>query len=328
MRKWKRSAAGTDARFLGRLFSRCETLVFRRTIFRRGIGGQRMDTEKYRALVSAIDCGTLSRTAEQMGYTVSAVSRMIASLEEEHGFPLLVRSKTGVVPTPECSQLLPLMRRLLVDADELYQTGMQISGCLCGTVRVATAYSIYYDRISRVIREFHEKYPGVQVEIAEGGYSSELADKLLQHQIDIAVISERETDLSFTLLCEDELVVLLPDGHPCAGLERVPISLLKKGPYIETYPGRDVDNIRMLQKNGIRPESMFRSNDVYATVSMVRAGMGVALLNGIGCEFVDQSVCVRKLEPPQKVRIGIASRHKSAPATKLFLQALVKQIPD
>jgi DNA-binding transcriptional LysR family regulator len=52
-----------------------------------------MDVEKYKALVSAIDCGTISRTAEQMGYTVSAVSRMVASLEEEHGFPLLIRSK-------------------------------------------------------------------------------------------------------------------------------------------------------------------------------------------------------------------------------------------
>lgn len=59
----------------------------------------------------------------------------------------------------------------------------------------------------------------------------------------------------------------------------------------------------MLQKNGIRPESMFLSNDVYATVSMVRAGMGAAFLNGIGCEFVDQSVCVRKLEQQRKMLI-------------------------
>ena len=220
--------------------------------------------------------------------------------------------------TQKAANLERNFRRLLSDSQDLKS----------GEIRIGGTHLYTQCFLPQIVREFHEKYPGVQVEIAEGGYSSELADKLLQHQIDIAVISERETDLSFTLLCEDELVVLLPDGHPCAGLERVPISLLKKGPYIETYPGRDVDNIRMLQKNGIRPESMFRSNDVYATVSMVRAGMGVALLNGIGCEFVDQSVCVRKLEPPQKVRIGIASRHKSAPATKLFLQALVKQIPD
>ena len=281
-----------------------------------------MDIEKYKALVSAIDCGTISRTAEQMGYTVSAVSRMIASLEEEHGVSLLVRSKTGVVPTRECAQLLPLMRRLIADAEELYQTSMQISGYLCGTVRVATAYSAYYDRISRVIKQFREQYPGITVEIAQGGYSSELVERLLQQQIDVAIVSEREADLSFTQLCEDELAILLPEGHPAAGNERVPISVLEKGPYIETYPGRDIDNTRMLRRNGIRPETVLLSNDILATISMVRAGIGVALLNEIGCELVAQSVCVRRLDPPQKVRIGIASRHKTAPATKLFVETL------
>ena len=285
-----------------------------------------MDVEKYKALVSAIDCGTISRTAEQMGYTVSAVSRMVASLEEEHGFPLLIRSKAGVVPTQECIQLLPVIRRLLADAEELYQTGMQISGYLCGTVRIATAYSAYYDRISKVIKEFREQYPGITVEIAEGGYSSELVEKLLQQQIDVAIVSEREAELSFDLLCEDELAILLPEGHPSAGSGRVPISVLEKGPYIETYPGRDIDNSRMLRKNGIRPENVFLSNDIFATVAMVRAGIGVALLNEIGCEFSAQSVCVRRLEPPQKVRIGIASRHKKAPATKLFVETLTKAL--
>lgn len=285
-----------------------------------------MDTEKYRALVYAADLGTISRAASQMGYTVSAVSRMIASLEEDYGFPLLIRAKTGVVPTKECIRLLPLMRRLLADAEELYQTGMQISGFQCGNIRIATAYSAFYDRISRVIRDFHETYPGITVEIADGGYSSELTERLLRQQIDAAIISEREADISFTPICEDELVVLLPPGHPCSTLDRVPVEELERSPYIETYPGRDVDNIRMLHRNGIRPGTVFESNDVFATVSMVRAGIGIALLNEIGCEFVGDRICIRRLSPPQKVTIGIASLKKTAPATGLFLEALKKAL--
>ena len=55
---------------------------------------------------------------------------------------------------------------------------------------------------------------------------------------------------------------------------------------------------------------------------MVKAGLGVALLNEIGSGFIDGSVCVRRLSPPQKVRIGIAARRGAAPATRLFLEAL------
>ena len=63
------------------------------------------------------------------------------------------------------------MQRLLADTEELYQTGMQISAFQCGTVRIATAYRAFYDQISRDIRDLHETYPGITVEIVDGGYS-------------------------------------------------------------------------------------------------------------------------------------------------------------
>ena len=47
----------------------------------------------------AIHCPPVS---EKLGYTASGISRMMAALEEETGFPLLIRSRTGVIPTEEC----------------------------------------------------------------------------------------------------------------------------------------------------------------------------------------------------------------------------------
>ena len=50
-----------------------------------------MELERYRALLTAIEKGSLSAAGEAMGYTPSGISRMMAALETEHGFPLLVR---------------------------------------------------------------------------------------------------------------------------------------------------------------------------------------------------------------------------------------------
>ena len=57
-----------------------------------------MESEKCRVLLCAIDKGSITAAAEAMGYTISGVSRMMAALEAEVGFPLLRRSREGVTP--------------------------------------------------------------------------------------------------------------------------------------------------------------------------------------------------------------------------------------
>ena len=54
-----------------------------------------MSLQKYTALLKTVELGSISRAAEEMGYTQSAVSRMIADLEEQWGLDLLRRSRAG-----------------------------------------------------------------------------------------------------------------------------------------------------------------------------------------------------------------------------------------
>ena len=55
-----------------------------------------MDSKKIYALLTAIDCGSLTAAAEKLGYTQSGLTHMMNSLENELGLNLLVRSKSGV----------------------------------------------------------------------------------------------------------------------------------------------------------------------------------------------------------------------------------------
>ena len=85
-----------------------------------------MDTEKYRTLICAIDTGSLTAAAEKLGYTPSGISRSVLAVEEEFGFPLLVRAKSGVTPTTDCEKLLPIIRNLLRIEEQLKQTADRI----------------------------------------------------------------------------------------------------------------------------------------------------------------------------------------------------------
>ena len=86
-----------------------------------------MDQNKCVALLTAIDLGNLTRAAEQLGYTQSGLSYVIKTLETELGFPLLVRSRTGVRPTEDCQRILPLLRDLDRKSRQLEQEGYEVT---------------------------------------------------------------------------------------------------------------------------------------------------------------------------------------------------------
>ena len=72
-----------------------------------------MELERWRALLCVIEEGSLSAAAERLHYTASGMSRKMAALENELGFPLLIRRHEGVMPTPECEALLPALREFI-----------------------------------------------------------------------------------------------------------------------------------------------------------------------------------------------------------------------
>ena len=78
-----------------------------------------MDIKKLEVFINAVDLGSLTKVAEIMGYTQSGITHVISALEKEMGFPLLLRSRNGVVPTPEGARLIPSIRAMLVHSGQL-----------------------------------------------------------------------------------------------------------------------------------------------------------------------------------------------------------------
>ena len=81
-----------------------------------------MNIGKYETLIAVVESGSLTRAAQALGCTQSAVSHSIDSLEQELGFALLKRGRAGVRLTGEGERLLPAVRNLLNSAEQLAQT--------------------------------------------------------------------------------------------------------------------------------------------------------------------------------------------------------------
>lgn len=285
-----------------------------------------MDTEHWRVLLTALDKGSLCAASEVLDYTVSGISRSVAALERQIGFPLLYRSKQGVVPTPECEKLLPLARELLYAQSKIDQTSSNILGYEQGTIGIGTAYRHYYPWITKVTSAFHALHPGIQFHIVNGT-STDLVEQLAGHQLDLCIVSAREGAHRWLPLCRDPLLAVVPAGHPLAGAGHVPLAALLPEPYIQTCPGLDIDSTRFFAHRGVTPNMEFSTMDIQVTYAMVGAGLGYTITNRINSSPQDTSVRHLSIDPPEIIEIGIAYRADTAPAVKGFLQFIKPQLP-
>lgn len=286
-----------------------------------------MDTEKLRVFLAVLSAGTISGAAENLGYTTSGVSRLIASLEQEAGVPLLRRSHSGVEPTEACSVLLPVMDELVRSAERYRQLTYQLRGLDIGSITVGAQYNGYYRPLSELIAEFTRSRPGIEASFVEGT-STYLASMVATGHADFCIISKREGAFRWLELGRDELVALVSRGHPAVQRGYYLPRDFESDPFIELYPASETDNSRYFAEYGITPNTRFTTYDTTVCVSMVDAGLGVALVNNLLAQSLDGDFATLPLSPAKYVEIGIAVPKKEAitPAGANFLSLAIQRL--
>lgn len=286
-----------------------------------------METEKCKALLLTLQKGSITATAEELGYTTSGVSRMLASLEEETGLSLLIRSRNGVAPTTECAALLPIMRELVHHAERLTQKTAAIKGLEEGTVTMGIAYGIYFRWLGKLMNSFRLLHPHINFRILQGA-STELNQALEEHQVDFCLISRRSLQHQWIQLRHDELLLILPPQHPLTKLDTIPPQSISDESYIELYPDKETDNSRFLAENKIKPSKRISCSDDFSAMAMVEAGLGITLMNAILTKSFHGKIAKRSLEPKEFIDIGIAIPDKNilSPAAQKFLEYLQRQL--
>lgn len=278
-----------------------------------------MDTAKCRALLTVLKHGNLAHAAEDLGYTTSGISRMMHALERELGFPLLLRSKVGVKPTPECAQMLPILTQLATLGETCEQQAALIRGVEVGRIRVGCAYRAFYEPLATILTSFTSAHPGIQADMIARN-STPLVRALERGDLDLAIISRREGDFEWTHLFDDPMVVLVPVSHPLAESDSYPIERLAVDPFIELYPDEESDNSRTLAQYGIHPKSHNTVREAREARELVAVGLGVTMVNNIYANKTDARVRHLPLQPAVEVSIGVATTHQelASPIARAF----------
>ena len=97
-----------------------------------------MDIKKLEVLLKVIETKSLTAAGNQLGFTQSGVSHLIKTIEDEFGFPVLIRGKGGVRLTENGRALLPAIREILNANDHMDQIVANIRGMSFGRLRIGT----------------------------------------------------------------------------------------------------------------------------------------------------------------------------------------------
>ena len=291
-----------------------------------------MDTnlQKYLSFVSAAELGSFTRAAEQLNYSQSGISRMIADLEKEWNLVLLERGKGGVRLTSDGMKLLPHAQRLIAEYERLQAQVDELNGLQSGLIRIGTFSSVATHWLPAIIKEFQRDYPNIDYELLLGDYT-EIEEWIVQGRVDCGFLAlPVKPELETIFLERDPLMAILPQDHPLQDLEAFPVEALCQEPFLLLEKGGKAEISDIFERSRLTPHVHFTTWDDYAILSMVESGLGVSVLPQLILRRIPYRVAIRPLSPPAYRDIVLALRSKkSAPlAVKRFLDYLPFRSPQ
>ncbi|MEG2632947.1 MAG: CysB family HTH-type transcriptional regulator, partial [Comamonas sp.] len=250
-----------------------------------------MNFQQLRSVRETVRRGfNLTEVAQALYTSQPGVSRQIRELEEELGVQIFVRAGkrlTGLTPPGE--SLMPIVEKLLFEADNLRRAGLDFSTSDQGRLSIAATHSQARYALPQVVRDFRSRFPQVVLHLHQGS-PQQVAQMLLSGEADIGVATE-------ALSTHDELVTLpcyrwthsivVPPGHALLDIEG-PLTLaqLVQHPiitYEQGYTGRaHIDEA--FAREGLAPDVVLSAMDADVIKTYVELGMGVGIVASIAVD--------------------------------------------
>ena len=265
-----------------------------------------MSLKKYEAFVKTVELGSLTNAAEALGSTQSRISHILSDLEQEYGFTLLRRSRSGIRLTRAGAMVLPRMQQILQQNRELEALIRDIRGAEAGLLRLGVFTSVAVHWVPGMIRAFQQAHPRVELKMFSGDYH-DMEQWLRSKEIDIGFVAlPAPVDGKIIPLYEDPLVAIFPKGHPLAALPSIPPRALEREPFISLLDSSSQDIHRAMDQAGIRPDIRYSTKDDYAILAMVEQGLGVSIVPQLLLKGSQRDLEVRPLEPAVNRTIALA----------------------
>jgi DNA-binding transcriptional LysR family regulator len=282
------------------------------------------------ALKAVADEGSFGRAARRLGYTQSAISQQIATLEKIVGQRLLDRPGG-----PKPVALTEPGRLLLRHADgitarlQAAQADLAaLSAGDAGPLRIGTYQSVGAKILPTLLGEFRAEWPKVDITLTESADDGELLQLVERGELDLAfaVLPLLAGPFEAVELMRDPYVLLVAADSPIAARDRPPtMREIAELPLIGFRTCRTTQNVEArLHIAGRDPKIVFRSDDNGTVQGLVAARVGAALVPRLTVDETDDAIAVVDLGERVQPRLIVIAWHRDrhrSPAAEAFVDA-------
>ncbi|MDF3812445.1 MULTISPECIES: LysR family transcriptional regulator [Rhodopseudomonas] len=287
-----------------------------------------MEFSQLRCFLEVADTLHFTRAAERLHLSQPALSTQIDKLEIELGVELFERSRKqttltypGTLYRAEAEKILALGARA-VERARLAAAG-KMGRLRIGFISTAAAYVI-----PPLIAEFHKQAPDVELELRHH-LTAEQVDLLTSGALDIGFLRvplREPSGLCTILVHKEPYQLFLPASHPLASKSKLALGDLDGADFV-TYskrnaPGYAATLADALQQSGIRPAATHEASDMYSLMSLVSAGVGIAIAPASLRNYRLPNVAIRDLSGIQPSEVALAHREGiDHPAALAFIRS-------
>jgi LysR family transcriptional regulator for metE and metH len=240
-----------------------------------------LELRHLKTLLALREAGNLSRAAQLLSLTQSALSHQLKGLEEHYGAALFERKSSPVSFGAAGQRLLRLADAVLPLVDAAERDVSRLVSGAAGSVRIAVECHTCFDWLMPAMDAFRARWPEVELDIVSG-FQADPVGLLHQDRAEVAIVSDvdaDEADVTVHPLFCFEIIALLPQGHALLGKPWLEASDFASHTLI-TYPVPDemLDLVRqVLQPAGVAPPRR-TSELTVAMLQLVASGRGLAAL--------------------------------------------------
>lgn len=289
-----------------------------------------MDFQQYELLLDLAETQNITNTAKRLGYTQPGASHILKKIENELGFSVIFREKYGVTLTPAAELLLPQIRKIMVEQEQLYQTISAINGLEYGKVTIGTYSSVAVHLLPEILRQFKEVHPSLEIDIREGG-ADNILDWMDKNIIDFAFISRPYAkELEFLSYGKDPLLAILPGDFYLENQEYFRIEDFEGMPFILSADGNDFDIHNALECSGVLPDYSYSVLDDHTIMSMVEHNLGVSMVTQLIATDSHYNVKLLPIAPAycRDMGIAMADYDKLSKAARTFVDFAIQRLPS
>ncbi|MUG44298.1 LysR family transcriptional regulator [Paenibacillus woosongensis] len=224
----------------------------------------------------------MTKAAEELCIAQPALSKTISRLEENVGVPLFDRHGGRIRLNAFGKAFLDKVEKALALLEEGKKEVSELAGLEQGSIHLATTT---LDRLSDALGEFLALHPEVNFRITQASMEE------MAHLVETGVVDMCFTplpidrpDISTASVLKEDVYLAVPQGHRFAGRKSIRLSELADDPFIgykEGFPVQKMNDL-LFQEAGITPNFVCRVDEPAGIASLVRAGLGVALVGNCG----------------------------------------------